>query len=179
MPPKKICLLILFFTFYVVGFGQDSIISFKTRRDSIDAVIAAMRKRNVVESGQIGIVGLPSRQYNRFLYLQKFCTARELVSLTSDSNKCIKLYAYLALVYRKYNDISVLKKELLADSGTVTMIETCIYGPMLVKQMPERMLNWYGQSELSFFDQAMSTPNYRDKFFAALLSEKENESLLQ
>jgi hypothetical protein len=173
MPLRKNFVFALFLLFSTAVFSQDAITSFATRRDSIDAIVAAMRKRNVVESKQIGLVGSPSSQYARYLYLQRFCTEQELVTLAADSNRCVKLYAYLALVFRKYNNISLVKETVMADNSEITLIETCVRSRMLVKQMPERMFRWYDANEIWVFERNMKLPGYCNKLFAALVNVKE------
>lgn len=124
---------------------QDDIL--KTRQDSINVLLTAIRKYNIFEPSWRGIAGTPSQQYYTFRFLEKLSTDAELLALTNDSIPCLRVYGYIALSARHYKQLGVIRNALLSDTSALSETRGCVTSATTVSALIKM-----GNIESAFLD---------------------------
>jgi len=81
---------------------------------------------NSVDCAAVGMGGIKTEQYNRFLWLKSFATEKELIDLTNDENGNVKAYAYWALTDRNYSNSKVILEKHLNDTTSFSYSSGCL-----------------------------------------------------
>jgi hypothetical protein len=89
-----------------------------------------------VDGSAVGIAGMQSEQYRRFLWLKQNATEEELIQLTDNSNANVKVYAFMALCERNSPVCKEIYERHIADKAQFYKYGGCI-------QMPEYVNVFY------------------------------------
>lgn len=85
-----------------------------------------------VDGRAVGIGGMQSEQYRRFLWLEQNATEEELIQLTDNSNANVKVYAFMALCNRNSSACKQIFEKHIEDKSQFHQYAGCM-------QMPEQV----------------------------------------
>lgn len=110
---KLISLLLFLFFFLETSNCQDSLIN-------------EIKKVDEVHFSAVGVGGVMSKQYRRYLTLKETSSIDELLLLLKNKSPVIKSYAAWALIDKKYSNLSGIFQEFLAKDKEVKIFMGCI-----------------------------------------------------
>ena len=116
-----------------------------------------------VDGGSVGIGGIQSEQYRRFLWLKDFATNQELVDLTRSSSVNVRIYSFKILHDRGDPVCKQILDRLVDDTASFTNFSGCIqltdYANMYCLRISKDMLS---AKEYSSYKQRISK-NFSEK----------------
>ena len=119
---KKNYLLILLAT-TVAGFSHAQ----NNQSSSLELVLFEMTQHNVYESSSLGIAGIASAQYKRYLQMKKLTTSKLLLHYAANHhNAVVRLYALKALKEENTEIPASVKQQFNNDSSSVHIFIGCI-----------------------------------------------------
>jgi hypothetical protein len=112
-----------------LAISVDSLGQATTIRPKINRLVDRLRKEEILHLGApVGEAGVPetnNKYYKRYVKLGSRATDNELISLTNDSSKTIKLYAFSLLSQRENHEIKNIFLLNLGDSSEVWATGGC------------------------------------------------------
>lgn len=158
----KILSIVFFLFLGLKAICQDSII-LKTKEDTLQLLIQKITDEGGLSSPFVGPVGKPAMQYKIFIYLLYVANNDDLVKIINDNVGSIRLYAFMGLLYKKYDRLSEIKELLKNDTTKIGTLATCVVSSSTIKNELESISNWYGKEYidtiLPYFDKYIEFKN--------------------
>lgn len=89
----------------------------------------------------IGVGGETSKQYSRFVYLITLKNSDELLKLAEASSGCVRVYAYMGLLYKGYSQLKEIKNKLLKDQTQLNTRTGCMRETTMVNLLIKGIKN--------------------------------------
>ncbi len=146
----------------------------QTHKDSVRLLENVILRSNTITASAIGFAGAPAAAWYSFAYLVKIATKDELLAMSYSKNPALRLYAYTALQYKNYDDISILHKRLASDTAAVHIFSGCLISITTVKDAVESGTDqWYSKEQLDrFMASLQKDKKYRKELFSAIVNNK-------
>ena len=96
---------------------------------SCELLVQQIRDCNRYEGESIGIAGVPSEQYKRFIMLCDKASDQELLQLTNDTNAIVRCYAFEGLSQRNVMYMESVLRDHLNDTAKVETLSGCLGMP--------------------------------------------------
>ena len=111
--------------------------------DSVNILKSVIRDKNILTYSVGGYGGSPMRPWYAFVFIISIADNYELLTMTRDSNACVKIYGYLGLYHNNYSNIHEITTILSDDTTTVNAIEGCMIFPTTVGRVISEINDWF------------------------------------
>lgn len=156
---------------FIISFSAQAGNKPSSHLDSVNALKKVINESNTVHGMYGGFAATPTRAWASFAYLVNVARESELLSMTKGNNPALRLYAYTALVHRKYKNIDRVKHRLLMDKSEVSTLSGCIMSATTVAEAIDKTGLWYHEEGMNDFLKAIKKDKkYRNQVYAALIN---------
>ena len=115
--------LLLLLAINLVGFSHAQ----NNQSSSLELILFEMTQHNIYESSSLGIAGIASAQYKRYLQMKKLTTSKLLLHYAANHhNAVVRLYALKALKEENTEISASVKQQFNDDSSSVHIFIGCI-----------------------------------------------------
>ena len=123
---------------YIIGLVL-LVFSCNSKRNKIfelskDELVKGIAEESIIAGSAVGIGGIESDQWRRFLALRAKTNEQDLIDLTNHSNNAVKSYAFMALAETKSEAIFPVLLKNISDTGKVQTFYGCLRGSLTVAE---------------------------------------------
>jgi hypothetical protein len=119
----------------------------KSHSDTIKQLYTLVNNDQLLSTSSISL-GEPSKPFYRFYYLLSLIKPNELVQMTNDTSRYLRIYGYIGLLHKRHQTAKDVEQSLLQDTAIIRTMSGCILRQMSISDAVRQIERWY---EKDFF----------------------------
>ncbi len=114
-----------------------------SKKDTISILSGLIANDKLLSSGYTGLRASPSKPFARSIYLIALANDQELFSMTKDSSRYLRIYAYIGILHRSPEKEKKARRRLLRDKTIIETRSGCYGEDLTIAKAVKNMHLWY------------------------------------